>query len=212
MIRIIRETVRLAYFPVHGSQDDNCPRRHQQRTSIMNARSKLIGATLALVLAIGVGGYALTASSQEGGLNFAPRLMHGMEHRSGMTGMGHEMMVAGSSHSAIAAEMNVIHELFDNHGLISRTVTNLPDGIRTVTESSDPRIARLIKDHVAGMTRRVKAGDDQIFRSRVRPCTRSSGTRTKSRRQCRRPTTELSWFRPPATRKPLPCSNSTLQK
>jgi hypothetical protein len=43
---------------------------------------------------------------------------------------------------------------------IKRTVTNLPDGIRTVTETDDPRIAELIKTHVAGMGERVKAGSD----------------------------------------------------
>jgi len=123
-------------------------------------RNKPIGAVLALVLAAGVGGYALTASSQENSPGFARRFMHGMGNGSGMTGMGHEMMVAGPAHSAIAEEMDVIHELFDNHGVISRTVTNLPDGIRTVTESSDPRVARLIKNHVASMMQRVEAGND----------------------------------------------------
>jgi hypothetical protein len=126
----------------------------------MNMRNKMVAVTLTSVLAIGVGGYTLTASSQEDSPGFASRLMHGMGHGPGMTGMGHRMMVAEPSHSAITGEMHVIHGLFDNHGLISRTVTNLPDGIRTVTESSDPRVARLIKNHVASMKQRVEAGDD----------------------------------------------------
>jgi hypothetical protein len=46
------------------------------------------------------------------------------------------------------------------HERIKRTVTNLSDGIRTVTESDDPRLARLIREHVATMDRRVSAGDD----------------------------------------------------
>jgi hypothetical protein len=180
----------------------------------MNMRNRLIGATLALVLAVGVGGYALTASSQEGGHNFAPQLMHGMEHRSGMMGMGYGMMASASSHLVIGAEMNDIHQLLDNHDLISRTVTNLPDGIRTVTESNDPRIARLIKDHVATMTRRVKAGDNPnlpiespalhaIFRNKDKIQTT---VRTTDNGMIVIQTSGL------ATRKPLPCSNSTLQK
>ena len=35
-------------------------------------------------------------------------------------------------------ERSDIHDLFFNHDRIKRTVTNLPDGIRTVTESDDP--------------------------------------------------------------------------
>ena len=58
------------------------------------------------------------------------------------------------------AEMGDIHELFVNHDRITRTVTNLPNGIRTVTESADPRIAQLLKDHVTSMGQRVESGND----------------------------------------------------
>ena len=37
------------------------------------------------------------------------------------------------------AQMRDIHELFANHDRMTRTVTNLPDGIHTVTESNDPQ-------------------------------------------------------------------------
>jgi hypothetical protein len=57
-------------------------------------------------------------------------------------------------------QLRVIHLLFVNHDRIKRTVTNLPDGIRTVTESDDPDIAQLLKTHVADMMKRVGAGDD----------------------------------------------------
>jgi hypothetical protein len=77
----------------------------------------------------------------------------------GPAGMAHGMMGAGP-HSATMAEMHVIHELLANHDRIRRSVTNLPDGIRTVTESDDPRIAQVIKEHVAGMGQRVAAGRD----------------------------------------------------
>jgi hypothetical protein len=76
-----------------------------------------------------------------------------------MNGMGRGMM--GRSHDAATmAQMRDIHELFMNHDRITRTVTKLPNGIRTVTESDDPRIAQLIKDHVTGSDQRVEAGDD----------------------------------------------------
>jgi hypothetical protein len=74
-------------------------------------------------------------------------------------GMGPAMM-GGARDSATAAQMRVIHELVVNNERISRTVTNLPDGIRTVTESNDPWLARLIKEHVATMDQRVRLADD----------------------------------------------------
>src|SRR5688572_30486498 len=77
----------------------------------------------------------------------------------GPPGMGMGMMGMGRD-SATRAQMRVIHELVTNHTRIERTVTNLPDGIRTVTTSADPAIARLIKDHVLTMDQRVTRGDD----------------------------------------------------
>jgi len=57
-------------------------------------------------------------------------------------------------------QLSAIHDLIVNHDRIKRTVTNLPDGIRTVTESDDPQTAQLIKTHVASMGKRVSAGSD----------------------------------------------------
>ena len=75
-----------------------------------------------------------------------------------MNGMGPGMM--GRNHDAATmAEMSDVHELFVNHDRITRTVTNLPNGIRTVTESTEPRIAQLLKDHVTSMGRRVESGN-----------------------------------------------------
>ena len=77
----------------------------------------------------------------------------------GMMGMGPGMM--GMNHgSATASEHSDIRELFFNHDRIKRTVTNLPDGIRTVTESDDPQVAATIKKHVAEMGKRVEEGRD----------------------------------------------------
>ncbi|HET9275235.1 MAG TPA: hypothetical protein VFN96_04125 [Gemmatimonadales bacterium] len=76
----------------------------------------------------------------------------------GMMGMGRGMHAQHDS--ATRAQMQVIHELVMSHEKITRTVTNLPNGIRTVTESDDPRIADLIREHVLAMDERVKAGSD----------------------------------------------------
>jgi hypothetical protein len=62
--------------------------------------------------------------------------------------------------NATAGEHRDIRDLFFNHDGIKRTVTNLPDGIRTVTGSDDPQIAATIKKHVAEMGQRVEEGRD----------------------------------------------------
>jgi len=81
------------------------------------------------------------------GPGMGPRMMSG-----GAMGMGHD--------SATMAQLAAIHELFANHDRIRRTVVNLPDGIRTTTESDDPHIAQVLKEHVASMRQRVDAGSD----------------------------------------------------
>jgi len=93
--------------------------------------------------------------------NHTPPFMRHMRADMG-AGMGPGMMgMMGMPHDdATMAQLGTIHELFLNHDRITRTVTNLPDGIRTTTESDDPRIAQLIKDHVDSMGKRVATGDD----------------------------------------------------
>jgi hypothetical protein len=79
----------------------------------------------------------------------------------GGMGMGMGMGMMGMRHdSATMAQMRVIHELVVNHDRIQRTVTDLPNGIRTVTTSTDPALAQLIKNHVLTMDQRVSRGDD----------------------------------------------------
>ena len=76
-----------------------------------------------------------------------------------MHGMGRGMM-SGPHDAATMAQMGDIHALFMSHDRITRTVTKLSNGVRTVTESADPRVAQLLKDHVTQMGQRVDAGDD----------------------------------------------------
>lgn len=70
--------------------------------------------------------------------------------------MGRGMM--GDGHDA--GIMAGVHELFMGHDQITRTVTSLPDGIRTVTESPDARLAQLLKDHVKISNAQVIRGVD----------------------------------------------------
>jgi hypothetical protein len=144
----------------------------------MKLRTKLIGISAAAV-AIAIGTYAFTAVSQEARHGMGPHAMrHGMarimgrdmgpDHQTGPGSMrrglgpammGHGMMGHGGS-TATANQVRDIHALLADHTRIKRTVTNLPNGIRTVTESDDPMVAQTIKTHVADMMRRVEAGDN----------------------------------------------------
>jgi len=126
----------------------------------MKTRNKLLALGAAALLAVGVGTYAFTASSEEGAFGSGARSVHRVGP--GMMGMGQGMMGRGmmseGHDSSAMTDMRGIHELVANHDRIRRTVTNLPDGIRTVTESDDPRVAQLLREHVASMGQRVRAG------------------------------------------------------
>jgi hypothetical protein len=57
--------------------------------------------------------------------------------------------------------MGLVHEMLASNERIKRTVTNLPDGIRTVTESDDAQVAQSIVAHVASMEKRL--GEGRVF-------------------------------------------------
>ncbi|MGC2517658.1 MAG: hypothetical protein WA373_00915 [Burkholderiales bacterium] len=87
-----------------------------------------------------------------------PGMMHGgnvAEFRGPMAGP----MAGSMQHDeAASADMRLVHDMIVNHDRIKRTVTNLPNGIRTVTESDDPQVAQAIKAHVASMEKRLGEG------------------------------------------------------
>jgi hypothetical protein len=72
-------------------------------------------------------------------------------------GMGMTAMLT-TQDAGSAADMAVVQELLVVHDRIDRTVTRLPDGIRTVTESDDPQVAQKIQAHVASMSQRLADG------------------------------------------------------
>src|SRR3974390_865812 len=115
----------------------------------MKTRTKLACVT-ALVMALGIGVYAAHSQSQPHGLG--PFGQMGMMMGPGMMGMAHD--------ETTMAQLQVIHTMLANHNRIRRTVTNLPNGIRTTTESDDPSVADQIKTHVAEMGKRGRTGDD----------------------------------------------------
>ncbi|MEX2048543.1 MAG: hypothetical protein WEB90_03100, partial [Gemmatimonadota bacterium] len=68
-------------------------------------------------------------------------------------------LAMGGGDAAFAADMDLVHELVTNNLAITRTVEHLPNGIRTLTESSDPTIAGYITAHVASMEQRLEDGE-----------------------------------------------------
>jgi hypothetical protein len=141
----------------------------------MKKKTLVIGGIAAASLL--VGGWALAQSRDHGpgGMRGMGMGMHGQmgpgtqgqrgqdmrgQMGPGMRGQMGSGMMGMMGGNATASERSDLHELFANHDKIKRTVTNLPDGIRTVTESDDPEVAATIQKHVAEMGKRVEEGRD----------------------------------------------------
>jgi len=116
-------------------------------------------------------GLPVAAKAQPFGMG--PGMMHGMGPAAAagfhgpMSGPMAGAMQRGDA--AFPADMHLVHDMIHNHDRIKRTVTNLPDGIRTVTESDDPQVAQTIKAHVASMTQRLREGREFNLFSRTIP-------------------------------------------
>jgi hypothetical protein len=94
--------------------------------------------------------------------------MHGMMHPGGhnVQDAQHGPMHGGTAGSgtsrsydaAYSGDMNLVYQLLHAHERIERSVTHLSDGIRTLTESDDPRVAQALKAHVGSMMERLREG------------------------------------------------------
>ncbi|WP_234988895.1 hypothetical protein [Tropicibacter naphthalenivorans] len=104
--------------------------------------------TLAVVLTASV---ASMASAQ---------MMHGHGH--GADGTGHDMvgMPGLRGVDATPQESGELRVMFHHFDEIERSVENLPNGIRTVTSSTNPMVMEALVSHVTGMIARVEEGRD----------------------------------------------------
>ena len=87
-------------------------------------------------------------------------------HMHGADGSGHDEMTMPGLRglNATPEESAELAVMFRGFGTITREVEMLPDGIRTVTRSSDPEVMAVLVSHVVGMIERVGRGDDpEIF-------------------------------------------------
>lgn len=85
---------------------------------------------------------------------------HGHSH--GADGTGHDMrhMPGLRGENASAEESEELAIMFRGFQTMTRTVENLPNGIRTVTSSSDPVVMEALVNHAVGMIDRVGQKDD----------------------------------------------------
>lgn len=93
------------------------------------------------------------------------RGMGGMMHGHGADGFGHDEVTMPGLRglNATPEESAELAVMFRNFRTLSREVENLPDGIRTVTRSSDPDVMDALVSHVIGMIDRVDTGDDPMI-------------------------------------------------
>ena len=111
------------------------------------------------VVVVGIGG--LVAFKDDISIRFYG-MMHDRMHSGGEHQSGHDMsnMPGLRGINATPEETADLAEMFGNFETFTREVTNLPNGIRTITRSSDPDVMAALVSHVAGMTDRVTRGDD----------------------------------------------------
>ena len=107
----------------------------------------------------------------------SPGMMHGSGGHGMMSGpVG--MLTKQDANST--TDMRLVMDLVHNNTQIRRTVTKLPDGIKTVTESDDPKVAQSIKAHVASMTGRLKDGKEFNLFSTTLPVIFDNAEKIKS--------------------------------
>ncbi|MGB5559351.1 MAG: hypothetical protein WBN04_15235 [Paracoccaceae bacterium] len=104
---------------------------------------------------VGFGHWGALAQMQNHGVG------QGM-HGHGAHGTGHdEVNMPGlRGLNASSAESTELAVMFQGFQTLSREVANLPNGIRTVTRSSDEAVMDVLVSHVVGMIGRVERGDD----------------------------------------------------
>lgn len=73
--------------------------------------------------------------------------------------MGRGMGMGRGAAPGNQTDMATLHAMFADRENIKRRVNNLPDGAEAITESDDPAIAKLLKEHVPAMEARVTEND-----------------------------------------------------
>lgn len=118
---------------------------------------------VALVLGVGVAGYVAFSGSAWAQMMRHSGL-HQLHHGADSTGHDEATLPGLQGLNATPDESADLAVMFNNFQTFSRTVEDLPNGIRTVTTSSDPDVMGTLATHVFEMIQRVERADDpQIF-------------------------------------------------
>lgn len=122
-------------------------------------KRRAVIATVALAALVTAGAFALGSSGHN------PMAHHMGGHEGMHAGQHDEVNMPGlRGKNVTEQETAEMVTMFRNFETITREVENLPDGIRTVTRSSDPAVMAQLVSHVVGMIDRVDTGDDpQVF-------------------------------------------------
>jgi len=132
-----------------------------------------LGATVAVFAHPGAMGQGMMHGMGPGMIQgMGPGMMRGMGPgaAAGSHGPMGGPMAGGMQHDeAFAEDMQLVRGMLFSHDRIKRTVTNLPNGIRTVTESDDPQVAQAIQTHVASMVQRLSDGKEFNLFSKTIP-------------------------------------------
>lgn len=110
-----------------------------------------LGFSAAVISVLAMGGIAYGQMGPGSGM-----MLHGAN------GTGHdEINMPGlRGEDATNEESAELAAMFANFEKIERQVTNLPNGIRTVTRSDDEELMAVLVSHVSGMINRVEEGRD----------------------------------------------------
>ena len=117
----------------------------------MASKSTFIVAAVILAGAAGAGGMYVAMSGGHGMMD---------HHGGGMMQHDETNMPGLQGENASPEESADLAVMFNNFDTITREVENLPDGIRTVTRSSDPVVMDALVNHSVGMIDRVGQLDD----------------------------------------------------
>ncbi len=114
----------------------------------MIRRSGFIGAVIAFLA--GCSRHSATASARGG-------MMQGGMMQGGMMQGG---MMQGGMMNVSQHDGQTYMRMFDHHQEITRSLHELPNGVRTITESNNLEIAELLKEHVPAMYEHLSNGQE----------------------------------------------------
>jgi len=113
----------------------------------MTNKRKALGIALGLAVVAGASGAAVAFAHAQSPDEGAPGC--------GGPGMGRGGNGHGNGHGG---DMAGIHSLFAHRDRINRSVTEIPGGVRTLTETDDPAVTAQLQEHVQAMYDRLKEG------------------------------------------------------